>query len=577
MGGGVFKFCSAVTEKSISSTAHSIMFNNIIGTSPSTTLHWPLLLAANSVVGCFLAALAIGYTFFLTWDKQMLNFLNRGDSKDHLILSECPDMKERRSLCDRCKNKGSSLVAEEQSKTPENSMVTPYRCCQVEYCCSNPTISHHKSHCKPHSHDAQFMQRKHHPCARLVHHAHSHCSQCVWDRDARYTGDHATNFMCPAPIHDSSFVEGRSKFWCESHQATDPRLYGIDRQHSYPFEPNHTPKLFRASIDEGIRHKPVNNDGRGAIKVCDDPICQRQQLRFRRENSSVDRSSLPEDFHCKGSQLSLVNRQKDVERLRDPKHPSISWANSLESTNFSPDIEPEHMYSNFFVHNYIPSTSPYSSSSSKRACYSSRSSSCPSYCECNQCSGDPLGHHRQTNWRRSSLRHGHKDRVNVHYFSDTEKSTATAFQTPQPSHSSLRNNYSTLPAKFSTKDSYFLQESRSNDTKREYKSCLNITETSVSSFDLVKPSPSRSNIHSWRNSSAPSIKIDEFDKRKLVKSVKFITPDDDADSETDSDSDYYVKKPVKSSIKKSSRDYLVPDGSSPIKELCTKSSIFREF
>ncbi|XP_047741228.1 uncharacterized protein LOC125179435 [Hyalella azteca] len=599
MGGGVFKFCSAVTEKSsmtASSSGHnSGQFSSFVpapSVPSSTTLHWPLLLAANCVVGCFLAALAIGYTFFLTWDKQMiLNFLtNKGDSNDHLIMNEtydysssappAPANNERcKPLCSRCKNSKNcsatlinSLVTNKNFEV--NRSLAPYPCChQIEYCCNNPTVSQHKSHCNPHAEVHNFSQNgKKQTSYKNNSSFNDHrmrCSQCPWDQaihfnSASYPQSASLIFDVKAPAPYTG--DTTQKFWTVDGHANATQAAPQNLGYSNHFGHIHNEELSTVSIDLRAGKEPAHKHESFSYKFCDDPICQQEQLRFHRQKSLVNRK-----LHNDVEAEFQLRRTRELNPFKEACARDSSWNNYSENSNISSGNH-EHMYSNIMMENYMTSMSSIHRPPADYSSYPCKPSHCSSHCACAQRA--PYYSFRQADWDQS-IQPSRKQRYAEEYFLDTEKSTELNFsQAPLPG---FRYNCSTLPAKFSAKHSNFLEEDRSQEMTREFKSCVNITEVSVGSLDLIKSS--RLNSYPRRNYSAPSLKakIDEFDKRKLVKTVKFITPHDEDEDEDDedSDSDYYIKRTPSKNVKDIKRVYLPADGSSPIRELCSSSSTYR--
>ena len=103
MGGGLFQFCSAVTEKP-AIPMHQMTYS-FAGIQPSSALQWPVLLVANSVIASFFTALASDSLSFKYKIKKNIRFFAKETSKDHLSMNSTYDSIEsgKGDLCERCK------------------------------------------------------------------------------------------------------------------------------------------------------------------------------------------------------------------------------------------------------------------------------------------------------------------------------------------------------------------------------------------------------------------------------------------------------------------------------------------
>lgn len=519
IGGGMFQFCSAVTERPVIPSLHSLHYHRAANLQPSASLHWPVLMAANSIVGCFLAALATGYTFFISWDKHITRkFITTSEISDRELQETYDDIHscKRTVLCGQCQtsnqngNIPSSHIPQVVKQCIQNSYVpsttTETNCSIIPFqpskTCS-AVIQTHKIN--------EFDYR-------------SKCVQCMNDhkqicqrKSSALNSD--VNSICSTDNYSSP------KFVIPSTHKTiqdfkEPNMISYDGTNAiYP--PNHNNKRI---FDQQISR----NSKRYVMKtVCDDPICQREQLQIVNHPHSMD-----EFISTKTESFPLDDRSFNTGLTSKTRTPQITYLPGKSYSRLIPPIKDvaslpeEHFYSNFTNQNisHVSSLTKYEPQRNHRVRGNNkqfRSGSLHDDCAyCNEC----------RSYTRE-IHHLHKPHTMP--YEPTQPWTITQTHTNFGDETNMQSNfgrysgYSTLPAKFSKKNSLKDSErERRFSSNRYYNSCANLNEN----INVVPPNYFTNSLS--LHSSTPSLRknISEFGSRKSVKSVKFALEDDESES-----------------------------------------------
>ena len=466
---------------------------------PTAELNWPTLMAATSIVGCFLAALAMGYTFFSQWDsRKFSNFsellIQKAQMRTNLISE---------SNCKKHCSPGYCKTLSNLEYLPEVNIPKCSLCCQAQ-CCNDG------------SYQRQF------PCydntrqtfAR-THSSYHNCSHSKIENQLRCNRDCTTHFW------------RQNQQYCETRPfpVSNGDIILLSEQPSLTMASNNSVKNYEMSQD--VNCLPKNNMELSLqtisnkfgieqeINLCDDPICQREQLKFTEKSSAVSKSV---NHDLLSSQRLKSNSWTDS---TSPEWTlSSNFPNVHKIQNIPPlfDHKPEnlnldHTYSNIMIPDLnngiiVPRPSCYCRSHSvQEDCRY-----CPKY---------------SSNWNRL---HNSLEK-NVEYDNETlslKRNCSNILPNPYQFAS-----YATLPIKFSPLIS---NREKSNFSRRDYKSCLDLQEGERHSFESSYLNTS--NAFPRHNSSVSSLRRNtgQFGSRKSVKSVKFDLEDSD-----DDDSDYYGK------------------------------------
>ena len=588
MGGGVFQFCSAVTEKP-AVPMHQMTYS-FAGIQPSSALQWPVLLMANSVIACFFAALAVGYAFFLSWDKHIIGIFAKETSKDQLLTNNTYDSidSSRTELCERCKNNDCGSY-------PSNryTVVRPQQCCHMDYCCTNPTSS-----CKVYGSSqgsssgssvgcnySEYSHRK-----TQAYNIAPNCNRCILEHRCRYSDENTFKIQCSQGIRNTPDVThsdrnedttngGNLRFENASGENKNGNLHKTFDGNSF----SHHHYLFNSNQSSASKFYTQENENlhqlqhKYSLGVCNDTFCKKEGIRCQRSfplgryhehrherSQSAEPAPLPNVTRSQHRSHCNPNRnfQHDVDRRND-----FELVKRTENLNPRKSFEnSEHLYSNFYLEkqeseNVADRNLATNERDRRRNIQNFIHRQELPLAGCNCC----------TNQSNSFV----PPKVHSYAFPTYKEDLSSSYELNQDKIIGDRGNfsqnfpsysYSTLPARFSMRDNLPHNVSRYNLAgKREFKSCININEESQDSVQNL--GGTFSNYNSWRNASVPSLKgklDEEFENRKVVKTVKFITPDEVAD--------YYESKPSRSSIKKSRRDYAAPDGSSENSEAYDCSS-----
>ena len=666
MGGGLFQFCSAVTEKP-AIPMHQMTYS-FTGVQPSSDLSWPVLIVAHSVIACFFAAFATGYAFFLSWDKHMVGIFAKEDSKDNLLMYDSIES-SRNNLCDRCRPTGStecSSFSVASTSRPSTTRLQHPRCCQLDYCCPNAASTSFggggsQGGGSSSSSSAGYNYAEY-SLKRYISHpemGRRNCARCVYEHNCKRINDRNSLQSRPtkSPIVERQYSENCEETRTTNTVPTQPIISQIserDKQTDY-HQQIQQQKQQQHQLMKAQFYSHASPSG-NTLRVCNDPICQREQMRYQKQYPNIAENGLklerpnsadPAPIHSFiGDQSGSKQIQQQSDTFRNhswterrnnlPNVVQVNMTNSRNSLQRGVSFdETEHLYSNYYQQkssseNY-PSLSAKVSPQLKSNFPISISSS--SAVKCNCCENTSYNA-SSFNANRGSITAGAID-----YFSQSSKENISSspdwdfndrskpsLRYPGTANFSHHSSYSTLPAKFPAGSGILSRESFSIESvsdsnkcsssslfgKREYKSCLNINEDYQNQLsDTFYPNRSasthrRSYSHhhhhgsgSWRkasSSSVPSLKaqlsdsVEGFDGRKVVKTVTFITPededdrrreeerdaeaedeeedDDDGDGDDEEEEEFYFRKSIQQQQQRTTynktmrQDLAVPDGSS---------------
>ena len=556
IGGGLFQFCSGVTDRLIVSSSHSLHYQRITNQQPTAILRWPVLMAANSVVGCFLAAFSTGYTLFLSWDKQILAFFTNTESSDQLVATTSYDALNtcsRKVLCNRCSENARVAASDigkqsngiyEASEPKVNFEDTP----QNTLCVSNISSTDSEIGCSSNN-----LKRK--------------CVQCMWDGDERcyvslHNNDGAGNhnaFMIHRPLHTLNNYSkcNHSSLPSADQGSNQPYIQNIQQSMKNEFSNfNYIDQFNIGSIDQSREFSLQNS-----LEICDDPKCQEQQLKHDASLHSNDINVYPigsVEPSAKENVNYMYRNNSPVifDNIREINDSNRRLTSSCYTHQVRKD---DHLYSNLIGPEFSEPTAIFSDSlrrsSNQRWHYSIEEQ-----CEC--CRHQSMKARCQ---QRISSNHFYPHKTVQYSVSPTEVVNGVCESTLDQTE--RLNRCSTLPAKFSRRGSYFPPR-QIEYSRRDCQSTMDMNSIFYKSNEHLNSHNSELSKISWRNSSVPTLRrnVDEFGSRKSVKSVKFVTPDDD-DDDDDDDSEDQFEDTLRISHQISRREYHPPDGSSDSPQL----------
>lgn len=556
----MFQFCSGVTDQLVPGQS------NVGGSIPPhsrAVLRWPVLLAANCVVGCFLAALAIGYTFFLTWDKHIIAFFTNTESRDQLVAANSYDVALNKtaneSLCQRCsaKSKTSANVANPSNGINACSELKQFSTSAttiIQKTCgiSQVSLTGSNYECTPDDYKKD-------------------CVQCLWEHKGRCCKNVGVNSYSNCPSLCSGHQVGKLATSHDTRNLSDVLS-------NYNSSENNVQIFSNVNCDFTVpgpaKHFPLSN----AITVCNDPDCQREQLRYEKQvaedriifSDSVEFYPIYQTQPSSNEMIQYFYPNKLSSNYMPQGKCEVYTEHSNGSNYLYKHDDDEHLYSNLLSqdldHSEDFSTLQKNTSSDvvKRSALR-KTNACQNYCACynNQALNKMAD-------RKGSDRYNQYIPPNSEVFSMTSQVEVKNLSLHQTEHDFRLDRCSTLPAKFSRRASYFSSngEYPSKYPGKYFQSTLDVRNGNFrKSSEYLHSLNSQLGGMSWRNSSVPSLKrnVDEFGSRKSVKSVKFVEPEDSDDSADQFDG---------SRRRLSRRECQPPDGSSGSPQPC--SDIYRD-
>ena len=465
----MFQFCCVVTERPATSTMHGVT-----DLQPGASLEWPVLLAVNSVVGCFLAALATGYTFFQSWEKYVATILRKSKQEKRLaekIVNNCGvNSCNNEPLYCNCK----CFNDNEFTKT----------------CDDKGKFDKMMNACNEDSYIYSGIHYKVAPCGAKCD-DFNNCNKSCQSNNTQFCALNARKSECEES-KTSHATDSYSQWSSNGNQysstALSNELIATNKPSSVQFD---------ALNISNIEHDFPS-------RVCEDPICQWEQLRLKRQShlenvtSTEERDSISVD---KMQFLSQQNLTPHIDYHKNDRH-------AIYDETFL--REGEHLYCNMICE----STSVNKDFATIGTLHNEKIQVIPEPVQshnlqlnCKYCKSPPT-------YRDDSDRYLYNERKQSPYFDNINQRNFVMLGN--------YSSYSTLPSKITTLELLSGAHKATNFSRMNFKSCQDLNDYSERSLNYSSlDSPTE---YSWKYSSIQNLSqnYNSFDgSRKAAKSVKF--------------------------------------------------------